>query len=233
MGLIKAKGQQAVESAASSNVDLSAVMIRLKDGESVRVRLLTSEDYVEYEAIGDFQLGVFTQPTREDKDYFVEAGKLAKAKAANVDEKFEGLYPKKRYLVAFVDLKESIVRYWDASKTQFNSFVSQIEDYKEMIDDKEEAVFTFKRTGNKTETSYTLQYVPKPKKDELETFHEFDETVVDIPDFESVLRPRSAELQVGVLKEAGFPVEDYFPEVKLEDKEDSAEEDAVSELDSI
>lgn len=217
MGLITAKGSEAVKSAAQSNVDLEKVMIRLKDGESVKVRLLSSEDYVEYPAIGDFNLGVYTQPVREDKDYFVEAGKLAEA--GKVDEKFKGLYPRKRYLIAMADVVTGIVRFWDASKTQFNNFVAQIEDYKELIDDGDEAVFTFKRTGNKTDTTYTLQYVPKPKAAEIEKFHEFDGKTVEIPDFESVLIPRSAELQVGVLKEAGFPVETYFPEIKLEDSE--------------
>lgn len=233
MGLITAKGSAAVTSASQSAVDLSKAFIRLKDGESVKVRLLSSEDYVEYSAIGDFQLGVFTQPIRDGKDYFVEAGKLAKA--GTVDKKFEGLYIKKRYLVAFADLTEGTVRYWDASKPQFNNFVAQIEDYKEMIDDGDEAVFTFKRTGNKTDTTYTLQFVPKPKAPELEKFHEFDGKTVEIPDFEAVLQPRSAELQVSVLKEAGFPVAEHFPEIKLEDAEgaESKADEPVSELDSI
>lgn len=231
MGLITAKGSAAVESASKSNVDLSKVMIRLKDKESVKVRLLSSEDYVEYTAIGDFNLGVFTQPVREDKDYFVAAGNLADQGAEGVDEKFKKLFPRKRYLIAFADVTEGIIRYWDASKTQFNNFVAQIEDFKEMIDDGDEAVFTFKRNGNKTDTTYSLQYVPKPKAAEIEKFHEFDGKTVEISDFESVLIPRSAELQVSVLKEAGFPVETYFPEIKLEDSDDATEE--ASPLDEI
>ena len=104
-----------------------------------------------------------------------------------------------------------------------------------MIEDGDEAVFTFKRTGNKTETTYTLQYVPKPKVAELEKFHEFDGKTVEISDFESVLQPRTAELQVSVLKEAGFPVEEHFPEIKLEKAEGTADTEGAEEspLDSI
>lgn len=231
MGLITAKGSEAVKSASQSNVDLEKVMIRLKDGESVRVRLLSSEDYVEYSAIGDFGLKVYTQPVRDGKDYFVEAGKLANE--GKVDEKFKGLFARKRYLIAMADVTEGIVRFWDASKSQFNNFVSQIEDYKELIDDGDEAVFTFKRSGNKTDTTYSLQYVPKPKAAELEKFREFDGKTVEISDFESVLIPRSAEMQVTVLKEAGFPVEEFFPEISLEAKDGTAEADETTALDEI
>ena len=137
MGLISAKGNEAVQSAGKSAVDLSEIMIRLKDKESVKVRLLSAEDFVEYEAISEFSLGVYTQPSREplgEKDYFIEAGKLAKQKAEGVDEKFEKLYPRKRYLIAMADIGTGKLRAWDCSKSQFNNFVAQLEEYKELID---------------------------------------------------------------------------------------------------
>lgn len=237
MGLIAAKGHEAVESASKQAVDLKEAMIRLKDGESVKVRLLGSEDFVEYQALQEYSLGVYTQPSREplgEKDYFVEAGKLANAGA--VDEKFKGLYPKKRYLIAMADIATGKLRAWDASKSQFNNFVAQLEDYKELIDDGEEAVFTFKRSGNKTDTTYTLQYVPKPKAAEIAGFHAFDGQTADIPFFESLLQPRTAKLQVSILKEKGFPVEEYFPEIDLSEEGQGAgttDEESVSALDAI
>lgn len=237
MSLIAAKGSAAVESASKTSVDLKETMIRLKDGESVKVRLLGTEDYVEYLAVSDFNLGVFTQPSREplgEKDYFVEAGKLADA--GKVDEKFKTLYPKKRYLIAMADVITGKLRAWDASKSQFNSFVAQLEDYKELIADGDEAVFTFKRSGNKTDTTYTLQYVPKPKAAELEGFHKFDGQEATVEFFESLLQPRTPKLQVSVLKEKGFPVEEYFPEVDLsDDAEGTTEtaEESAEPLDSI
>lgn len=239
MGLISAKGNEAVESASKQAVDLKEAMIRLKDGESVKVRLLGTEDYVEYVAVADFNLGVYTQPSREglgEKDYFVEAGKLADSGAEGVDEKFKTLYPKKRYLIAMADVTTGKLRAWDASKSQFNNFVAQLEDYKELIADGDEAVFTFKRSGNKTDTTYSLQYVPKPKAAELDGFHKFDGEEVSVDFFESLLQPRTAKLQVSVLKEKGFPVDVYFPEVDLSDETEAvgtAADDSVTPIDSI
>ena len=228
---ITAKGKQAVESAAKSNVDLSKVLIRLKDGESIKVSLLSSSDYVEYPSMGDFQLKVFTQPVRDGVDYFVKAGQLANE--GKVDEKFKSLYKKNRYLIAMADVTTGTLRYWDASKKQFQNFAAQIADYADIIDDGEEAMFTFKRTGNGTDTTYTLQYVPRLSASDKENFHMFDGQVVNEDDFLSVLniQEKSAELQVGVLKEAGFPVDEFFPEIKL-DTEDNSEEDATP-LDEI
>ena len=65
MGIISAKGKQAAESAnktTGSGIDFKKVFIKLKDGESVKVRLLGAEDYVEYLAHGSFAKGIFTQP---------------------------------------------------------------------------------------------------------------------------------------------------------------------------
>lgn len=230
MSLITAKGNEAVASAAKSAVDLEKVMIRLKDGDSIKVRLLGTEDFVEYKAVSGFNLGVYTQPSLEplgQKDYFVEASKLAKD--GKVDEKFKVLYPRSRYLVAMADIGTGIVRVWDASKAQFNKFVSDLEEYKEIIADGEELVFTFKRTGNKTETSYSLSPVMRLKADDKAGFHKFDGQEVEIALFESVLQPRTPKLQVSVLKEAGFPVEQYFPEVDLSEDAETAETTADAE----
>ncbi|WP_429969175.1 hypothetical protein [Enterococcus sp. AZ136] len=240
MGLISAKGNEAVQSAGKSSVDLSEIMIRLKDKEAVKVRLLSAEDFVEYEAISEYNLGVYTQPSREplgEKDYFIEAGKLAKQKADGVDEKFEKLFPRKRYLIAMADIGTGKLRAWDCSKAQFNNFIAQLEEYKELIEDGEQIVFNFKRSGNSTDTTYTLQPVMKKlTAAEKEAYDSFDEVVADIEFFESLLQPRTPKLQVSVLKEKGFPVEKYFPEVDIsEESAEGAEKpaDEASPLDSI
>lgn len=240
MGLISAKGDEAVQSAGKSSVDLSEIMIRLKDKEAVKVRLLSAEDFVEYEAISEYNLGVYTQPSREplgEKDYFIEAGKLAKQKADGVDEKFEKLFPRKRYLIAMADINTGKLRAWDCSKAQFNNFIAQLEEYKELIEDGEQIVFNFKRSGNSTDTTYTLQPVMKKlTAAEKEAYASFDEVVADIEFFESLLQPRTPKLQVSVLKEKGFPVEKYFPEVDISEESAEGGENAADEaspLDSI
>lgn len=240
MGLISAKGNEAVQSAGKSSVDLSEIMIRLKDKEAVKVRLLSAEDFVEYEAVSEYSLGVYTQPSREplgEKDYFIEAGKLAKQKADGVDEKFEKLFPRKRYLIAMADIGTGKLRAWDCSKAQFNNFIAQLEEYKELIEDGEQVIFNFKRSGNSTDTTYTLQPVMKKwTAAEKEAYDSFDEVVADIEFFESLLQPRTPKLQVSVLKEKGFPIEKYFPEVDIsEESAEGAEKpaDEASPLDSI
>lgn len=235
--LITAKGSQAAESANKSGIDLEKVMIRLKDGESVKVRLLSADDYVEYQAVSGFNLGVYTQPSVEPlgrKDYFVEASKLANA--GKVDEKFKVLYPKKRYLIAMADVITKELRVWDASKTQFTSFLSDLKEYEDIITDGEELVFTFKRTGNKTETKYTLSPVLRAKAEETEGFKHFDGQTVPDELFENCLVPRTEKMQVQILKDAGFPVEQYFPEIDLsneETTETATEETEENPLDSI
>lgn len=236
MSLISAKGNEAAKSAAKSSVNLDEVMIRPKDGDSIRVRLLSTEDYVEYKAVSGFNLGVYTQPSREplgETDYFVEASKLADS--GKVDEKFKVLYPKSRYLIAMADVDTGIIRIWDASRTQFNKFISDMKEYEDIISDpEEELLFTFKRTGKGTDTAYSLSPVVRMKKEDKEAFHQFDGKVAEIELYESVLQPRSPKMQVSILKEAGFPVEQYFPEIDLSDSEDAATtEDEASPLDSI
>ena len=58
MSVITAKGSKAKEGASKENLDKSKIYLRLKDGESHKVRLLSAEDYVEYNAVGDFNNGI-------------------------------------------------------------------------------------------------------------------------------------------------------------------------------
>lgn len=208
------RGQEAKESMNQGNVDLKKIYIRLKDGESVRVRLLGVHDYVEYLAVGDFNLGVYTQPSRlplGEDDAFDEAKKIADELAGDDEEHelapFQRLYPKKRYVFAFADIDTGEVRVWDCSKNQAKGIIQSIEEYAEDIT---EVAFTFKRTGDGRETSYTLNPILRLKGDDQEKFDAFEETVVEDELFNKVLIARTYEQQVEALKNAGFPVEDYF-----------------------
>lgn len=204
MSLFTAKGKDAQKSANQKKVDLKKVYIRLKDGESVRVRLLGIHDYVEYKAQGDFNLGIFTTPDIEPM-----TGKPSPYTIASNSgiEKFANLYPKKRYLFAFADIDSGEIRVWDASKTQGQVMMDLIEEYAESID---EVAFTFKRTGTKVETSYNLIPIMKLKADDKEKFAKFEGAVVPEDLFESVLIPRTEAQMIEALKQAGFPTEDFF-----------------------
>lgn len=203
-GLFTATGADAKKSANHKGVDLKAVMIRLKENEAVRVRLLGVTDYVEYMAQGDFNLGIFTQPMIDN--VIGHDSPLTVASKSGV-EGFDKLYPKKRYIFAMYDIDMKAIRYWDCSKTQATKMISDIEEYADNIG---EIAFNFKRTGTKTETVYSLNPILKLDEKGKEGFASGDEVTVELTNFESVLIPRSVAQQIEALKNAGFPVEEYF-----------------------
>lgn len=204
MSLFTNTGEEAKKSAETKSVDLKTVYIRLKENESVRVRLLGVTDYVEYMAHGDFNLGIYTQPCLTPATGEIDPLCIA---AKSGVEGFEVLRPKKRYIFAFYDIDKKIIRFWDASKTQASRTIGQISDYADSI---EEISFNFKRTGTKTETSYDLNPILKLDAVGKEGFASGNDLTVELANFESVLIPRSPEAQIEALKNAGFPVDEFF-----------------------
>jgi hypothetical protein len=215
MGVITARGKAAKESAnkATSNIDWKNIFIRLKDGESVRVRILGPEDYAEYKAHGNYNSGIFTQPCIEPdgKDCAMcDAAKIAKDNESNKElESFKGLYRKNRYLFAMADIDQGMLRFFDASKGQAKPLIDAIDQYEDSLS---EVAFVFKRMGQKTETTYILSPILKLKAPDKEKFAKFDGEMVDEGMFDMVLQPRSREQQIEELAKAGFPVRDYFPD---------------------
>ncbi|WP_214796530.1 MULTISPECIES: hypothetical protein [unclassified Exiguobacterium] len=202
------RGQEAKESMNQGGVDLKKIFIRLKEDESVRVRVLGLFDYVEYLAVGDFNLGIFTQPSLVPlgkPDAIDEAYQHVK----DFDDEheladFKRLYPKKRYVFAFADIDSNEIRVWECSKKQAKTLIKQIEQYKEDIED---TAFNFLRTGTKTDTTYSLNPILKLRGNDVEKFEAAGELEVTDELFNSVIVPRTYEQQVEALKAAGFPVE--------------------------
>jgi hypothetical protein len=212
MGLFTNKGKDAVTSANKQNVDLSKVYIRLKENESVRVRLLGAYDFVEYMAHGDFNLGIFTTACINgvigEEDAYCVASKSG-------IEGFDRLYPKKRYLFVMADIDTGEIRVWDASKTQGKALMTQIKFFEESLDD---VAFSFGRTGTKIETKYSLNPILKLNPADKEKFDAFNGTVIEDAFYESVLIPKTQEQQIEALKQAGFPVDEFFGVAKEEEK---------------
>lgn len=204
MSLITARGSQVEENLNAKKVDLSKVYIRLKEGESVKVRLLGINDFVEYESHGSFDLGVYTQPCITPTG---QKCPLCTASKAGI-EKFDVLYPRKRYLFAFGDIATGEVKVWDCSKGQAKTLLATIKEYEDNIN---EIAFNFKRSGTKVETTYTLNPILKLKGEDEEKFNSFNGVTVEDSFFEGVLQPRSVEMMLDVLNNAEFPVEEYFP----------------------
>lgn len=211
MSLFTARGEDAKKSANKKNVDLKVIMIRLKEGESVRVRVLGVSDYVEYEAQGEFNLGIYTQPKIDA--ILGYPSPLTVASKSGI-EGFDKLYAKKRYIFALYDIDLKAVRYWDATKNQATKMIGDIEEYAE---DLGEIAFNFKRTGQKTDTVFSLNPILRLDAVGKEGFELANEVKIEMENFESVLMPRNAEQQIEALKQAGFPVEEYFSVEKEEE----------------
>lgn len=229
MGLISKRGQEVKDTVNRDDIDLKKVYIRLKDGQSVKVRLLGVQDYVQYKAHANgFNFGIYTQPCLAPTG--VECP-LCKAYEHDKEE-YKDLRPSNRYLVAMADLEEKMIRVWDCSKTQLKNLIAQIEEYEDMITDPdEEVMFTFKRTGTKTSTSYTLSPIMnKKQKDSLrEAYHSFDDKEVEDSFFEGCLVPRTESIIMNALKQAGVPVNEIFPDYVFEESTDEGSIESVDD----
>lgn len=219
MSLFTATGEQAKVSATKKKLDLKVAYIRLKENESVRVRVLGVTDYVEYLAQGNYNLGIYDQPMIDKLLGYPSP--LTVACNSGI-EGFDKLYPRKRYIFALYDIDQKMVRFWDCSNAQATKMIGDIEEYAENIN---EIAFNFKRTGTKTETVYSLNPILKLDATGKEGFDSGEGITVKVADFDAVLVPRSEEQQINALKQAGFPVEKFFANSVEEEPEVNIEED--------
>lgn len=230
MGLVTKRGQEVKEAVNKDSIDLKKVFIRLKDGQSIKVRLLGVQDYVQYRAHANgFNFGIYSQPCLAPTG--VECP-LCKAYEHD-KEAYKDLRPSNKYLVAMADLEEGMIRVWDCSKNQLKNLIAQISEYEEDIAAGEEMMFTFKRTGTKTSTTYTLSPIinKKQRADLEDNYHKFDDMVVEDSFFEGCLVPRSESIIMNALKQAGLPVETIFPDYVFEEATENGSVDPVDDGD--
>lgn len=218
MSVITAKGNTAKENAQKERLDLSSIYLRLKDGDSHKVRLLGLTDYVEYQSAGDFNLGIYTQPVADNSP-------LLKAQKEG-SEKFKSLYAKPRYVFVFGSLETGELVAWDASKAQAKNLIATIEDYADE-DVYKEVAFNLKRTGTGTSTSYTLNPIVRLKKEDQQAFDELEGTEVEMEFFEKIIQPKDDRFIVKLLAEIDPAVTKLFPDIDISDDEDK---DAVAEV---
>lgn len=172
-----------------------------KEGDSIRVRVLSPEDYTTYEAHGSFEKGIWTTPcidplgTGEQRCLMCEASK---------HEGYKELKPTTRFLFAFYDIDMEMVRYIEVSYGQGGKLMDDIEEYEE---DLNEYAFTLKRQGEGTKTAYKLSPILKLKGEDKERFDKADGLQVEENFFEKALYVKSTN-QMGIdLENAGFDVE--------------------------
>lgn len=230
MGLVTKRGLEVKEAVNKDSIDLKKVFIRLKDGQSIKVRLLGIQDYVQYRAHANgFSFGIYSQPCLAPTG--VECP-LCKAYEHD-KEAYKDLRPSNKYLVAMADLEEGMVRVWDCSKNQLKNLIAQISEYEEDIAAGEEMMFTFKRTGTKTSTTYTLSPIinKKQRADLEDNYHKFDDMVVEDSFFEGCLVPRSESIIMNALKQAGLPVETIFPDYVFEEATETGSVEIIDDGD--
>lgn len=221
MSMFTARGQEVKESINKKKVDLKNAYYRMKSGESAKVRVLSPDDYVEYLAHSSFTHKVYTQPC---VSVLGQECALCTASKSGIAD-YDALAPRKRYVFVFADLTTGELKALDVSKNQAKALISAIEEYADEILDGELA-FTLKKVGDGTSTGYSLSPIIKMKGDEPAQFEKCGELEVTDEYLNTVLTPRSIELQVGVLKENGFPTDEYFPHIKLEDKPELTSDEA-------
>jgi hypothetical protein len=210
MSVITNRGKAAAESANKKKIDFKKVFIKLKDGDSVRVRIPSVEEYVEYMAHGSFDLGIYTQPcilptgSRCAHDELVrhinDDLEVTKDDTNHPLHHFRSLYARKRYLFAFFDIDEQMVRLFDATNNQAKALIASIEEYADSID---ELAFTFKRSGETSSTSYTLSPILKLKDADKEKFESFTGGI-DENLYEEALQPRTFEQQIEELQKTSL-----------------------------
>lgn len=209
MSVITAKGSEARENAEKENLDLSKIRLSLKDGDSHRVRILSADDYVEYNAVGDYNNGIYSQPVAANSP-LIKAHKEGGAK-------FKDLFTRKRYAIAFGSLESGDLVFFDASRNQAKALIATIEEYKEDLDD---YAFTISRTGKGTSTAYSLNPVLKMAAEEKKVFDKLADTEVTMDFFENVLQPNDDDFVIKLLTEIDPSVIKLFPEADLSAFED-------------
>lgn len=207
--MFTARGQEAKASAEKGKVDLKKAYYRMKTGESIKVRVMSAVDYVEYLAHSSFTHKVYTQPC---VSVIGKECPLCTASKSGI-EGFDVLYPRKRYLFVFADMSTGELRALDVSKNQAKKLIADIEEYKEDLDC---LAFNLKKTGEGTNTGYSLNPIIKMKGDDEEKFNACEGLEVTDDYLNTVLTPRTAELQVKTLQEAGFPTDEFFPHITVE-----------------
>ncbi len=221
MSLLTARGEEAKASATAKKVDFDKAYIRLKDGDSVRVRLLGVSNLTvgEYKSHGDFKKGIYSTPCIEPMG--VECPYCVASNSGV--EGWDKFYARKRYLIAFYDIDAGEIRVWDASKQQGEGMLNLMEEYD---DSKDEMAFTFKRTGSgASDTAYHLLPILKLDAKGKGLFAEGAEVEVPQDLFDTILIPRTREQMIQNLEKAGFPVSDFFTDVVA----DSTGEDNTDE----
>src|SRR5690625_4171933 len=217
MSFISARGRAAAESATREDGPRNNAMKPFKSGTTYKVRVLSPEDIVEYQAASVFKV-FHTTPVRPGNLYEKAADVLYKeafaARDAGDDAKYEEirndayqLKPKPRYLFAFADLEDGSIGLVDLSRAQAGAIIQSIERYEKRLD---RLAFELSKQGQSTSTTVSLTPVIDMEEDlsedERKNFEAVAGKEVEDDVFESALKEKTQPEQVSDLQAFGFDV---------------------------
>jgi hypothetical protein len=219
MSYIAKKGKAAAESALAEKEDLSNALVSLKSGVSLKVRVASVEDFVEYFAASVYKV-FYTTPVEPGNLYQKAAAVLydeaKKAKDAGDDTKSEELRnqayqikPKPRYLLGFINLADGQPIVVDLSKAQAKVIIAAIEKNAKKLDRKP---FELAKDGKSKSTVVSLTPLDADEESEdltpteKKTFEATKDAKVPDDLYEKVLSVKSIDDQAEDLEKFGFDV---------------------------
>jgi len=223
MSIFVKKGKEVAQQ--EEQIDRKKVLRFLKSGESIKVAILSAEDFGEYLQHGGYTLsnkyGVYNMPCLKHtgkEDLYDKAVPLMyqdaeEAEKAGDKEKAEELRliagelrAKKRMLFGFVDLSTGEQIIVDVTKGQGETLVDTILEYEEEIT---EMPFLLEKKGTKSNTTVTLSPIINKKKlnpTELANFEATKGTKFNHELFEKIFFVKPKEQQIQDLIKLGFDV---------------------------
>jgi hypothetical protein len=219
MSYIAKKGREAAQSATQEKQDFSKALVSLKSGTSLKVRVPSNEDFVEWYCHSVFKKFYSTpctkpagQPDLYDKavDILYKEADAAK-KAGNEDRAEElrneayQLKAKPKYLFGFYNLPDGQPIVIDVSKKQAQALIGTIDKMANRLDRK---AFELSKTGTSTSTTVSLLPIDEEDLSDAE-IKNFEATAGKaFPDelYEKVLFVKPESDQINDLKAFGFDV---------------------------
>lgn len=192
---IVAEGEEAKRiSEQSSEPSQKIPYVRLKGGESIRVRLL-DKDFPSYYNHNDYEKRIPSHLCTAPR-----AGMSCKSCDAGIKRSI-------KYLVPLFNVDTQEVMLWDASKKHIQGLYALIDTYGDEVTSE---VFQLKRTGNGAQDT-TYSFIPLPPKQKtginLGEVVAFERGTQERSDFySSVLRPPTEEYLAKILPATVTPV---------------------------
>ncbi len=173
---------QGIINKQATEKDINKEYIQLKEGQSINVRFLKTDDIVEYMSHSSQLLGIDITPCIAPHG---EDCPLCVAAKSSDDVLKKELRKVSRYLLAIADLDNGKLRLLDATKEQTRKIVMKIYEHADELD---KIAFILKRTKNCKDMDYSLNVMKSKMFNDVEkVFRKFDDVVAGIPFYEERL----------------------------------------------